>query len=729
MIRSKALIWLAFAGIELAAGFAPEAESARALALREASMSQSFRWGDIDRNVPLLLGNGDIGGLLDPFAGTHYDELRYGSGAHRDIRTLFLTQFMLPDYWVLEDQAAHFLDPRFYRPKNPRKYLSYGAPFDFVLRPEDAAFPEQVSEHQQRLALAQPVLETRYRLKQATVVIETFVHPGQSLLIYHVSSTLPMIFQVSGIASPREPGPNGEGEAVNNARFQATSNGYTEDESAGEWIILEQVSNTNCPAWTAAGSPGSRRQKNELHIAPGAHDIFVAFAHQSLGENKAETVRTAREAAARGYARLKADHAAWWRKFWDESYVLLPDKRMEQMWYRSQYYLACSLPRRVRSFSPEGAYGVFPAFAGFHPQDSVYHLFAALSSNHVELCKAQIDYLLETLPIAKAAARNIYYLDGARYPWQSTPGLLPYLPGHANDGSYLHEHAVNGWIVEFVRRYVAAYSNDTSVTEHYYPILREVARFFASMATPRGAALELAYVPATGQEETGFELNQKNIFDILVAAKWSLRVASETAQRLRTDQAEARAWQRDDEKLSLEYCLRRDGTYGSFEGDWGHPEKVPSQLIGVVMTSLFDANRPTFLKTYEQIQKRVNLAACAWSPGYYAIAAARLRKPEEALHSLQASFEFSRPPWTLFIENTYQVPNRMPYYLAAHALFVQAVNEMFLQDWSGKPVLFPACPFRTAAFKLRANERVIEARIVDGKVELLSESHAHASQL
>ena len=101
-----------------------------------------------------MLGNGDIGGLFDPFGGTTYDELRFGSGAKRDIRTLFLTQVMVPDYWVLEDQAAHFLDPRYYRPTVPRRYLTLGAPFTWSLRPTDAAFPEKLADHQQTLDIA-----------------------------------------------------------------------------------------------------------------------------------------------------------------------------------------------------------------------------------------------------------------------------------------------------------------------------------------------------------------------------------------------------------------------------------------------------------------------------------------------------------------------------------------------------------------------------------------------
>src|SRR5690349_8604490 len=101
------------------------------------NFTQSFTWPEVDENIPLLLGNGDTGGLFDPFGGTTYDELRFGSGSQRDIRTLLLTQVMVPDYWVLEDQSAHFFDPRYYHPTVPRRYLTLGSPFSLLLRPTD----------------------------------------------------------------------------------------------------------------------------------------------------------------------------------------------------------------------------------------------------------------------------------------------------------------------------------------------------------------------------------------------------------------------------------------------------------------------------------------------------------------------------------------------------------------------------------------------------------------
>ncbi|PYV91090.1 MAG: hypothetical protein DMG05_08150 [Acidobacteria bacterium] len=686
------------------------------------NVSQSAQWGKIDENVPPMLGNGDIGGLFDPFGGTTYDELRYGSGARRDIRTLFLTQLIVPDYWVLEDQGAHFLDPRYFRPASPRKYLAYGAPFNFLLRPEDQTFPQEIRDHEQTLDLSKGLLRTRYRVGQNLYEIECFILPSDSLLAYRIVSTAATRFEITGITSPSRP--SEEDQRISNPRYQETKNGFTVYEPENDLVVLKQVSNVFCPAYAAVSAFGGEKQAHGFRFPAGEHSMFVAIGHQSLGDPRSQAINLSRQAVRTGYSKLRAEHVGWWHQFWDRSYISIPDKRLEQMWYRSVYYLASCLPRRVKSFSPEGGYGVFPAFAGYHPQDSMYHLFAALSSNHPELCKAQIDHLLETLPIAQAAARNIYYLEGARYPWQSTPGLLPYLPGHANEAYYLHEHHVNGWVAEFVHRYLNAYGWDQSLTQRYYPILREIARFFSSMLSPRGKQLEITYVPSAGQEETGMDLNQKNIFDMLVAAKWSLMLSSQTARRLGVDQAEVSRWEDEASRLSLDYCMRKDSTYGSFEGDEGHIEKVPIQLIGVVMTSLFDNNREEFLNTYQYLRRVVKIDTCSWSPGYYAISAARLKKPEEALRCLQESFQFSKPPWILFIENTYQVPGRMPYYLAAHALFVQAINEMLLQDWSGKPELFPACPFKQAAFKLRGSNRIIEAQINDGKIEIISDERA-----
>ena len=208
---------------------------------------------------------------------------------------------------------------------------------------------------------------------------------------------------------------------------------------------------------------------------------------------------------------------------------------------------------------------------------------------------------------------------------------------------------------------------------------------------------------------------------MLVSAKWSLEIAADVATRIGADRPEAARWKTEAKGINLDLCLRTNGTYGTYEKDDGHPEKVPSQLIGVVMTSLFDTKREKFTRTFDLMRQSGGIETCSWAPGYYGISAARLKRSDEALKAIQDAFLFSKPPWLLFVENTRQVPGRLPYYLAAHGLFVQAVNELLLQDWSGKVELFPACPFTEAAFKLRGNNRTIEARLRQGKIEVLAD--------
>ena len=271
--------------------------------------------------------------------------------------------------------------------------------------------------------------------------------------------------------------------------------------------------------------PGHDAARDNAFLLPaGEHEIFVAIGHQSLGQPRQQAVDAARRAAEIGVCEPASGARAL------VAGVLEPLVRFPAgQATRSRCGIAASTTwpavfpgacGRSRRKAPTGS---FPANAGCHPQDSVYQLFAALSSNHPELCKAQMEYLLETLPMAQAVARNVYYLEGARYPWHATPGLLPYLPGHSNEGYYLHEHHVNGWLAEFVRRYLQANGWERSQVVRYYPVLREIARFFSSMLTARGNELEIAYVPSCGQEESDWDQNRKNIFDLLVSAKWSLQ--------------------------------------------------------------------------------------------------------------------------------------------------------------------------------------------------------------
>jgi hypothetical protein len=674
-----------------------------------ASTRQSLTWGEIDRYTLLPLGNGDIAGTFDPFGGTSYDELRHGTGATRDIRTLLLSRLFAQDYWEFECWDQHFLDPRNYRVTPTPAEEVRGAPVEVEVRPDTSGFPDGLADHHQELVVERGTLITRYRCSEHVYHLETFIHPDHSLLVYHLVAGGPVRFAVRGTAGRGSPEQITEWDRLSR-RHENVLGKWRGDHDGNLWVVDVQ-SNSYCTAAAAVWSDRGVPDGEGFLLPSGESTVVVAIGHDSLrhlGRPRPQAIALARQAARAGYATLRAEHETWWRRFWEQSWVELPDDRMEGMWHRSLYYLASAAPRRIATIPNEGFPGCFPAFHALGIQDATYGLFALISSGHPELARGEVEGLLEGLPVCKAVARHIYHLEGARFPWHAGAGLLPFLQGHPAFGYPLHEHHVNGWAQEAVYRYLEAYDWRRDLAERYYPILAEIARFWSSMLTERDGALNIEYLPATGQEETTRDYDQPNIFDMLAGARRSMENAAAVALRLGADAAEAERWRERASRLSFRWTQGADGIYYGFEGDLGHEEKCPAQLIGLVQACYLKEDPEAWRATYDYLRRTVNVDVCAWTPGYYAIAAARMGDAADALHCLTEVFRFSRPPWIMFRENVKQVPGRMPYYLAAHGLFVQGINEMLLQSWSGEVKGFPSCPFETAAFRLRAGKFIVE---------------------
>jgi hypothetical protein len=195
------------------------------------------------------------------------------------------------------------------------------------------------------------------------------------------------------------------------------------------------------------------------------------------------------------------------------------------------------------------------------------------------------------------------------------------------------------------------------------------------------------------------------------------------AGRLGLDEDWARQARDESERIGLQFAKLPDGSYGIHEHHKTTDGKVPAQLLGVVMAPvLLRHDAEGLRKTFDRARGTMDYRVCGWMPGYYAIAAARMREAQMALDCLQEAFTFSEDPWIMLREN---MPyGRMPYYLAGHALFVQGLNEMLVQSESGRTEILPACPFSEVEFRLPAGDRIITARASGGKVELIADEPA-----
>ena len=692
----------------LAAGMAAASSPPRLLALpgpegrQEKQPIVEHFTGDFDGYIPLLVGNGDIGGTFDPFCGTWFDELRNVGGQKEDIRTLLLARFMAQDFWEetydpkTRPQAEETKGASAQRNASTASSVTRGSPFDLYVGPADKSFPGGVQDHIQQLDLEAGVLSAEYSFKGKRFHVECFVHPRLSLLAYRILAGATVEFRINANKSVHR---------------------------SGDTLIAQSASNIYCPAMAGLYAEKGDFAGDRITLPPGEAVLYLAYGHYSLGSPERQIASALEEARRRGYTALREDNTRWWADFWARSDISIPDNRMQQMYYRSLYYIAVSLARKTKT--PDGEAGIagsFPSFlTGYHIQDSVYQALPMLNANHPELVEPMLEWFLEVLPIAQETARSVFWLKGARYIWHGGPGMLTYLPGHTHYSPCLSEHHVNGWVVLAIERYLNACGWDKDKARRYYPVVGEIARFFSSMLEPRGKdKFDIPYLPSHSQAEAVETVDKPNIFDVLASARWSLMVASRMSHFLGIDEAEGRRWKSEAERIDFSILRRNDGAYALFEGDQGVQAKECAQFIGIIFP--IGLEKESLLTTYKYLQKHVIFGSCSWDPGYAAMSLARLGETELAVKHLSRIFNegYTEDPWIMFRESApfwlKARRGRMPYYMAAHGLYAQAIHEMLVQDWRGKMDLFPACPFVEASFRLRSGNQIVEASKAGKKI-------------
>jgi len=168
-------------------------------------------------------------------------------------------------------------------------------------------------------------------------------------------------------------------------------------------------------------------------LKPGESAIVVTAILSDLdvpGKNPLDEARAQTAAlSAESLKNKTGAHRAWWRAFWGQSFVEIPDKVVEEHWYSAQYVMAsCS---RAGKVAP-GLWGNWitasPAWHGdyhlnYNFQAPYYGLYAA---NHVNETRPFYEAMNQAIPlgqrIAKARGWKGIHLPVSIGPW----GLCPY---------------------------------------------------------------------------------------------------------------------------------------------------------------------------------------------------------------------------------------------------------------------------------------------------------------
>ena len=213
-------------------------------------------------------------------------------------------------------------------------------------------------------------------------------------------------------------------------------------------------------------------------VSPGK-DVLIVAAAASLLESKdframAET--RAAQFKATDLTAIHTAHEAWWRHFWDRSFIEIPDKTLEQRYRLSHYAMACA--SRLADFppdlygwettdSPKWGGGYFLNYNFYAP---FYGLYAG---NHIEQADPCIGAILDATELGKLYSKG---------PEAGIEGgiLLPVsigAKGSVSCAATWHQKSDSSYCcVPIASRWYATY--DLAFARKAYPFVRDVAYFW-----------------------------------------------------------------------------------------------------------------------------------------------------------------------------------------------------------------------------------------------------------
>ncbi|HEX5207404.1 MAG TPA: glycosyl hydrolase family 65 protein [Steroidobacteraceae bacterium] len=241
--------------------------------------------------------------------------------------------------------------------------------------------------------------------------------------------------------------------------------------------------NAESPKVTLSQVPRHLALDVTLHVTKGrTYDFtkYLALSRADWGGGAVEDVSLALEARGRGFDELASAQRSAWRTLWQSDILIEGDPRAQQVAHAELYYLLAS--STADTAWATGPCGLTLCYAGHVFWDSDTWMFPALLLLHPRRAESILAFRARTLEAARQRAAQHGY-RGAMYPWESDPQYgtdqTPF-SAHVLSESEIH---VNADVAIAQWQYYLATLDRNWLRARGWPVIREVARFFASRAT------------------------------------------------------------------------------------------------------------------------------------------------------------------------------------------------------------------------------------------------------
>ena len=254
---------------------------------------------------------------------------------------------------------------------------------------------------------------------------------------------------------------------------------------------------------------------------------YVALSRAGWGGLATDDLALARAARDAGFERLVSEHRAAWDALWQADVVIEGDARAQQVAHSELYYLlASSTPDSAWAV---GACGLTTGYANHVFWDSDTWIFPALLLLQPQRAKSLVAFRERTIEPARERARQRGF-GGAMYPWESDPENGSEQTPHSAFVLGETEIHVNADVAIAQWQYYLATHDGEWLRAHGWPVIRDVARFWASRASydPRQRRYDITHVNSVAESHTDIP---NDTFTNVSAAK-ALTIATAAARVL-----------------------------------------------------------------------------------------------------------------------------------------------------------------------------------------------------
>ena len=461
----------------------------------------------------------------------------------------------------------------------------------------------------------------------------------------------------------------------------------------------------------------------------------------SMSNPKIDPERAVREpelSSLATFAEEYRSHQAWWRDYWQQSSLSLPDPVLETQWYREVYKFGSASRRGAPPISLQAVWtadnGRIPPWKGdyHHDLNTQLSYWPCYSGNHLQEGMAYLDWLWNIRPTAFEFTKNFYATGGLNVPGVTTLAGEP-MGGWAQ---YSLSPTTSAWLAHhFYLQWL--YSGDRQfLEERAYPWIRDVALFLDQVSI-RGKngrrKLPLSSSPEINDNRIDAWFQETTNYD-LALIRWLYGAATELAGELE-EKKDADRWQRILAEWPDLAISPEDGKLLVAPGiSLQHSHRHFSHLMAIYPLGSVDwANGPK-----EQQTIRASLAEldrlgpsewCGYSYAWLGNLAARALDGDRAANALRIFSQCFCLPNSFHANGDQSKSGKSnftyrPFTLEGNFAFAAGIQEMLLQSHTGVISVFPAIPasWKNVSFeKLRARGAfLVSARLQDGHVKEIS---------